>query len=318
MPEISVIIPLYNKVKYIRRTIDSVLGQSFSDFELIIVDDGSTDGSLELIRDEYSDERIRLVSQTNAGPGAARNHGIRLAASEYIAFIDGDDEWHSDYLASQYKCLSENTECALSICRLGHNSADNLWKLDHLLLENAGVWRLGPDDDYDMMRHMLAAMSPGNTLWRKDTLERYNGFYEKKALIGEDQYLVIQTILNHAVYINDKVNHIYHYEASDLVANRKEFRPLVLDPEPVRAQCPEEMRACFEYFLTELAFGECCGLVWPRTIDTVLKLRKMYPDMDKVCGKKYPKKYLKLKVKVLVYPVLKLFWKRNTIIEPQR
>src|SRR5436305_6569131 len=97
MPKISVIVPLYNKACYIDRCLDSILSQSFPDFEVIVVNDGSTDGG-ETMVERRRDARVRLVSQENRGPGAARNHGVRLAQSPLAAFLDGDDAWSEHYL----------------------------------------------------------------------------------------------------------------------------------------------------------------------------------------------------------------------------
>ena len=99
MPVISVVIPLYNKVSYVKRAIDSVLRQSCQDFEVIVVNDGSTDGS-EKVVEEYRDERIKLLQREIPSPGghAARNLGIKNATSDFIAFLDADDEWKTEFL----------------------------------------------------------------------------------------------------------------------------------------------------------------------------------------------------------------------------
>lgn len=97
MPYFSVIIPLYNKSKYIKKTLDSVINQDFIDFEIIIIDDGSTDKSLNIIR-EFKDNRIKLQEQENKGVSAARNKGVSLAEGKYIALIDADDIWYSNHL----------------------------------------------------------------------------------------------------------------------------------------------------------------------------------------------------------------------------
>lgn len=94
---ISVIIPLYNKSKFISRAIDSVLNQSFKKFEIIVVNDGSTDGGGEIIKNKYGDQVV-LIHQTNQGVSSARNRGINQAKFDYIAFLDADDMWHPDYL----------------------------------------------------------------------------------------------------------------------------------------------------------------------------------------------------------------------------
>ena len=93
----SVIIPLYNKAPYIQRAVDSVLKQTFQDFEIIVVNDGSTDGGEQLL-ESYSDNRIKLINQNNQGVSIARNTGIKHAKFTYIAFLDADDYWHNSYL----------------------------------------------------------------------------------------------------------------------------------------------------------------------------------------------------------------------------
>ncbi|OPJ65367.1 glycosyltransferase family 2 protein [Clostridium chromiireducens] len=97
MLKFSVVIPLYNKEKYLYKTIESVLKQTYADFELIIIDDGSTDNSLK-IANSFNDDRIKVYKQANAGASAARNFGIKKAEGEFIAFIDGDDIWYENFL----------------------------------------------------------------------------------------------------------------------------------------------------------------------------------------------------------------------------
>lgn len=98
-PAISIIMPLYNKAEQVLTTIDSVQAQSWRDWELIVVDDGSTDEGPSRVR-ALADERIRCVSQTNQGVSVARNHGIALARAELVALLDADDTWQPEFLAT--------------------------------------------------------------------------------------------------------------------------------------------------------------------------------------------------------------------------
>lgn len=97
MPFFSVVIPLYNKQTYIKNTLESVLNQSFKDFEVIIVDDGSTDNSYSIIS-QFDDSRIEIIQQLNCGVSKARNNGILAAKSKYIALLDADDLWKANHL----------------------------------------------------------------------------------------------------------------------------------------------------------------------------------------------------------------------------
>lgn len=107
----SVVIPLYNKAPYIKRAIDSVLNQTYQDFEIIVVDDGSTDGGGDIVA-SYTDPRIRLIRQENAGVSAARNRGIKEAHYNFIAFLDADDEWLCNHLETIYMLIQKYPNCS--------------------------------------------------------------------------------------------------------------------------------------------------------------------------------------------------------------
>ena len=94
----SVVIPAYNAEKFIMRSVKSVLDQTHTDFELIIVDDGSSDGTKKQL-EQLSDERIRYIYQENGGVSAARNKGIIESKGQYVCFLDSDDEWMPNHLA---------------------------------------------------------------------------------------------------------------------------------------------------------------------------------------------------------------------------
>lgn len=112
---ISVVIPLYNKETLISNTLSTVLIQSYQDYEVIVVDDGSTDNSVAEV-EKVQDPRIRLVHQQNAGVSAARNRGIEEAKGELVAFLDADDEWESEYLKTQYRLSRQYPDCTVFAC----------------------------------------------------------------------------------------------------------------------------------------------------------------------------------------------------------
>ena len=116
MPEISVIVPVYNAGKYLARCVESILAQTFTDFELILVDDGSTDNS-PVLCDHFAgrDSRVKVIHQKNAGVSAARNAGINTSCSDWICFVDSDDLIHHQFLSELFSAVCKN-KVAISMC----------------------------------------------------------------------------------------------------------------------------------------------------------------------------------------------------------
>ena len=98
--KVSVILPVYNVSDYLRQCMDSIVGQTLKDIEIICVDDGSTDDSLAILKEyEAKDQRVKVIQQANAGAGAARNKGLEIATGEYLSFLDSDDFFEPDMVA---------------------------------------------------------------------------------------------------------------------------------------------------------------------------------------------------------------------------
>ncbi len=111
--KISVVIPTYNSEKTIKETIDSVLNQTFADFELIIINDGSQDSTLDIVS-QIQDSRLKIFSFENAGGNVSRNRGLHQATGEFVSFLDADDIWTPDKLANQLKALQENVDAKVA------------------------------------------------------------------------------------------------------------------------------------------------------------------------------------------------------------
>jgi glycosyltransferase involved in cell wall biosynthesis len=128
--QVSIITPCYNGEKYIGETIESVIAQTYSDWEMIIVDDGSKDKSAEVVQEFVErDSRITLVQQANAGSAAARNNGIRRAEGRYIALLDADDLWDSNFLEEQLKLMKEkDATCVYSSYRCIDENSNEILK----------------------------------------------------------------------------------------------------------------------------------------------------------------------------------------------
>ncbi|MEO1186284.1 MAG: glycosyltransferase family 2 protein, partial [Cyanobacteria bacterium J06636_27] len=115
MKKVSVIIPVYNAEKYIAATVQSVLSQTYKNFEIIIVDDGTPDNSVKICQ-KFNDSRIRIIHQANRGLPGARNTGIRHAQGDYLAFLDADDIWLPEKLEKHVEHLNSSPTVGISFC----------------------------------------------------------------------------------------------------------------------------------------------------------------------------------------------------------
>lgn len=113
MPKVSVIIPAYQCELFIKETLDSIFSQTYKDFEVIVVNDGSSDNTAQILLDYQPKQNLFVFEQSNLGPSAARNNGIKRCSGEYIAFIDADDLWLPDKLEKQVAILEQNPETIL-------------------------------------------------------------------------------------------------------------------------------------------------------------------------------------------------------------
>ena len=117
MPEISIITPVYQAEKFLKKCVDSILVQSFSDWELLLIDDGSTDKSGEICQAyAQADPRVRYHKKNNGGVSSARNLGVKLAKGKYLTFVDSDDFAAEDLLETLYR-LTEKYDAQMSVCR---------------------------------------------------------------------------------------------------------------------------------------------------------------------------------------------------------
>ena len=193
MPVISVVIPVYNKEKFIENTIYSVLNQTLSDFELIIVDDSSTDKSLSII-DSIEDKRIKTYSIKNSGVSKSRNYGVEKSSSNLIAFLDADDLWKNNHLEQLYKLYLENPNCGMYAMSYMKNINFKSYKKSYFGLSNfSGILEnFFTSSSVDCIASSSSVMIPLNVF------KKINGFNEnlKKR---EDTALWIKIALNYKI-----------------------------------------------------------------------------------------------------------------------
>lgn len=172
---ISVVIPLYNKETTIQRALQSVLNQTYQDFEIVVVDDGSSDNGVAQVT-TIQDTRIRLVRQDNQGVSAARNRGISEANSDWIAFLDADDEWESQLLESFVELSSQHPTCKVISGAYRHVDTSGKWK-------NIELHNLPFEDSSGILSNYFEVASTSNppfcsisVMVRKDALLQIGGF----------------------------------------------------------------------------------------------------------------------------------------------
>ena len=262
-PWITVVVPLYNKARTVRASLDSIARQSFNNFEALIVDDGSTDAS-GYIASRFRDDRFRLFTQKNAGPGAARNRAIAEARGKWLAFLDADDEWMPDYLERASRHLQAEPELgALSFAWFDQPAGSSSAPVFERRGLRNGVQSVSPSMSAARLSDMVIFMCPPSTMARTDAARKLGGFYEHGSCYGEDGHLWIKMLLNEPVrFVLEPAVHV-HRDASELSGNRRSVRPVepfLQDPEDVRKVCPAELRGLLERFLCVRAFKTSCTL----------------------------------------------------------
>ena len=193
IPEVSVIIPTYNRHGMVREAIDSVLAQSFRAFELIVIDDGSTDETIEYLTGLKETIRIERIDHT--GPAAARNHGVQLARAPIIAFLDSDDLWAPSKLERHVAFMRANPAAAIS-------QTGEIWMRDGRRVNPGTRHRKRAGDIFiDSLRTCLISMSA--TMMRTDFFRALGGF-DETMLAAEDYDLWLRILIDREAGLLDE------------------------------------------------------------------------------------------------------------------
>lgn len=205
---ISIIIPLYNKAQSIEKTIFSVLSQSYEDFELLIVDDGSTDKSVTVVN-RIADERIRLIEKDNGGVSSARNAGIHASKYDWISFLDADDLWHRDFLKNIAEVIEEQKE--VQIITTDYETRTSNGDLIKSYVAN----KKGYVDFFAVTNEIgFHILNMSTFCVRKSTLI-HTGLFSTSISHGEDMEVFEKLARNHKIYLIDKVLSYYIQDAEN-------------------------------------------------------------------------------------------------------
>ncbi|MDT0643048.1 glycosyltransferase [Zunongwangia sp. F363] len=276
LPLISIILPVYNRERYVADAIESILKQTYENFELIIIDDGSTDDSIEFI-EKYDDSRIKLFQLPfNQGLSTARNRGIENSKGKYIAFMDSDDISHPQRLVKQIEILETNEE--IWVC--------GSW----LKLMNSGVIIKHRKDHKELLCQMLinCPLSIGAVSMRAEIFEKEK--FNEKLRFGEDYefwsrviwktrlYNLQESLLFYRIHENqNSIENIHSQKLLDIQIRLKMFKKLAYD----QKRFPDNLikkHFLFDEYISVKEFAQF--LRWLEHIDEQNRIEQIYPSLE--------------------------------------
>lgn len=217
IPTFSVVVPLYNKADSVVAAVNSVLVQTFTDFELIVVDDGSTDDGLQAVA-ALKDARIRVIAQINGGVSRARNAGIAAARAPYVALLDADDVWHGDFLQRIYTLIKAYPEAAAYATQYAFRHGIYDFPPNHPRLKN-----LSPQLIDDYFRQVAVGdmlLTASSVCIPRAVLEQIGAFPVDER-IGEDQDLWIRLALHGPIAWDNRCSAWYRQDAGAMATRSR-------------------------------------------------------------------------------------------------
>lgn len=226
MSTFSVIIPLYNKAFSIKETLASVLQQTYTDFEVIVIDDGSTDDGFALVS-QFTDARIKLVQQPNLGAAAARNAGIDKATGELIAFLDADDYWFPHHLEALFKLHVDFPNCGLYCSRYRTKISKKTITTPSYSNSISDNYRGILSDYFDASLMHRVSLTSACAIPKK--LLKNDFVFNTQVSSGQDLELFTKIGLNYPVALNDKCTVLYHFETPNSLAKTPILEKKLMD-----------------------------------------------------------------------------------------
>lgn len=214
--KVSVIVPVYNLSEYISSTLDSIINQDFNCFEVIVIDDGSTDDSLEIINEKLSKSLIeyKVIHQENSGVSSARNRGIKEARGDYLVFVDGDDYITGNHLSELY-----NGESDFSLIQLIKKDGDKLSTPHHFSKKSVSC-----DELIKMELKMEITLSFCQLMYKKSIIDENDIFFDTDSIYGEDIEFALKALAHGKdVSISNEATY-YYIQRADSAIRTSDFR----------------------------------------------------------------------------------------------
>ena len=271
--DVTVVIPLFNKAEWIARALSSVMRQTAAVDAIFVVDDGSTDDGPAIVERVARDGSIiRLVRQANAGPGAARNAGLALVTTRYVAFLDADDEWRPQFMQTAldaFETCGEECGAVWGEALLVFGGQERLWRP-----LPAGVFRANDQASIPYASRVIAACHTGAGVIRSDVAKRLGGFFDKsRALYGEDHHFRLKLFYSGPVCLVSEQLMLYHRDASFLEANYSgELQPYLRWPALLLEECAPDGRENLTRLLRSLALDRARSFAYQGHMRSALRL----------------------------------------------
>lgn len=240
--KVSVVMPIYNAYNYLRPAIDTVLGQTLTEIELICVDDGSTDNTLEVLKEyQAADSRVRIVTENNAGPSIARNKGLSRARGRYVMFLDADDFYDANMLEKLYN-LAERDRLDIAVCKFDIYNTKKAKYEDNIRSDHGEIFEEGKVVSHSDYPDVILSCTTGyiwNKLFLKEFLVEKKLAFDPELRVFEDTHFVVtalsladrvgkcfEKLIHHRVYSNQSRNKLfkkYYCQVPVIYAKIKEF-----------------------------------------------------------------------------------------------
>lgn len=277
---LSVVIPLYNKESTVIDSVQSALNV-IGLYQVIVVDDGSTDNSFAQLQ-KLKDSRLKIIQQDNAGPGSARNRGLELCQTEYVLFLDADDQLYPDIFVSSKDIFQTYSDCA-AVIHSWHAGDDRYFdrRRYNLAELSAGLFKLPISISGKTFKRVVDLCHSGSIIAKTEEVRANGGFFDEyKSTYGEDSYLWIRMLLKSKVYFTLKPKMWFNTSASELGIGRiglKPSRPIVVKASRTRETTPHEYLPAFQRLIDFYVILEAKDAICANNFRHLYHLTKSHP-----------------------------------------
>lgn len=267
-PRFSVIVPLYNKAPYVNKALESIFSQTYTNWECIIVDDGSTDNSLEVVRGlKIEDRRLKILTQSNSGVAVARNNGVAASKGEYVCFLDADDWWEPTFLEEMDRLIQEYPEAGLYATNYVYYKPGKT----HVALKLERGYMNYPEA---YLNSDAMPVWTGAACLPRKVFEEMGGF-PKGIKLGEDFLLWAKTALQYKVAFCEKALAYYNNEVpASLRATKNLHRPeyhMLFNLQPIEAEIEKTLKIEDRRLKNDVRKAEWKALLDKLRVDGLLK-----------------------------------------------